>query len=320
MKNFSIITEMKRILFIFGLLFIVGCYSDAPRDNPHDIHNPNAVGVISGNILNYSPAPVGRVEIYLNNNYRALTDDSGRFSIEELKPDTYILETGRPNYSSATETLDVKAGETTSCSIHLNFIPVIEESNVYSMVIHDIEGITLKMIVMQATISDSDRIQDISSTYVHILDTNLILSYNYGNDPFTGLYDNTIEKLGSYTVNELVGNSFTFNTADNHGAQRNISTKLYNVVDTFPSIIYPQSQDTVYQPALFIWNSVSGYNGYFLVISKRESSIFNPVLSYSLSDTFKEIDGLAPGYYNLAIFVEDEHSDKGGKKIWFMIP
>ena len=311
---------MKRILFIFLVLFIVGCYSDAPRDNPYDIHNPDAVGVISGSILNYYPAPVARVEIYLNDNYRTITDDSGRFIIEKLKPDVYILGTKRPNYSSTTETLNVKAGETTYCNIHLNFIPVIKESNVYSMVIHDIEGITLKMVVMEAVISDSDRIQDISSTYVRILDTNLILSYNSGSDPFTGLYDNTIEKLGSYNVNELVGNSFTFNTADNHGGQRDVSTKLYDVVDTFPNIIYPQSQDTVFQPALFIWNSVSGYNSYFLVISKRESSIFNPVLSYSLSDTFKEIDGLAPGYYNLAIFVEDQHSDKGGKKIWFMIP
>jgi len=312
---------MKRILFIVGLLFIVGCYPDAPRDNPYDIHNPNAVGVIKGSILNYSPAFIRGVEIYLlNSNYKAFTDDSGRFKITEIRPDTYILKTERENYSSITETLEVKAGETTYCNIHLNFIPIIKENSVYSMVISDIEGIMLKMVVMEASISDSDRIDDISSTYVHILDTNIVLNYNYGNDPFTGLYDNTIEKLGNYSVDELVGNLFTFNAADNHGGKRDTITKLYNVIDTFPNIIYPHSQDTVYQPAKFIWNSVSGYNKYELIIFKRESSIFNPVISYTLNDTFKEIDSLAPGYYNVAVFVIDEYGNKGGKKIWVMIP
>ncbi len=311
---------MKRILFIFGLLFITGCYSDAPHNNPYDIHNPNAHGEIRGSILNYSPAPVKGVKIYLNDNYYTITNDSGWYRISELKPNTYILTTERENYASAPETVEVMAGSTLTKSIILNFIPIINESKVYSMVIYDIEGITIRMAVMEATISDSDKIEDISSTYVHILDTNFVLSPVHSEGPFTELYNNTIEKLGNHSVDELVGNSFTFNTADIHGGQGSFNTKLYNVVDTFPNIIYPQSQDTVSQPALFIWHSVSGYSKYNLIVFKRESSIFNPVLSYSLADTFKEIDGLAPGYYNLVIFVDDGYGDKGGKKIWFMIP
>jgi len=299
---------------------MIGCYSDAPHDNPYDIHNLNAHGGISGSVLNFSPAPVKGVRIYLNDNYYTITNDSGWYRISELKPDTYVLTTKRENYASIPETVAVMAGSTLSKNIILNFIPIINESNVYSMVIYDIEGITIRMAVLEATISDSDRIEDISSTYVHIMDTTLVLSPDYNESPFTELYNNTIEKLGSYSVDELVGNSFIFNTADIHGGQGSFNTKLYNVIDTFPNIIYPQSQDTISQPALFMWHSVLGYSKYSLIVFKRESSIFDPVLSYSLTDTFKEIDGLAPGYYNLVIFVNDGYGDKGGKKIWFMIP
>lgn len=310
----------KKIYIFLLLFFIIGCYSDAPHDNPYDIHNLNAHGGIRGSVLNFSPAPVKGVRIYLNDNYYTMTNDSGWYRISELKPDTYVLTTKRENYASIPETVAVMAGSTSSKNIILNFIPIINESKVYSMVIYDIEGITIRMAVLEATISDSDRIEDISSTYVHIMDTTLVLSPDYNEGPFTELYNNTIEKLGNYSVDELVGNSFIFNTADMHGGQGSFNTKLYNMIDTFPNIIYPQSQDTVSQPALFMWHSVSGYSKYSLVVFKRESSIFNPVLSYSLTDTFKEIDGLAPGYYNLVIFVNDGYGDKGGKKIWFMIP
>lgn len=81
------------------------------------------LGHIAGVVLDSVSEPIGGVTVQLGG-IEAGTDQRGRFRIEGVRPGTYILEFSRLGYASASDTVEVAAGEVAVVTVRLREVAI----------------------------------------------------------------------------------------------------------------------------------------------------------------------------------------------------
>ncbi|MBI3950758.1 MAG: TonB-dependent receptor [Acidobacteria bacterium] len=126
--------QAQRLLWGFVVLLLVGGISVTVQGEPAD-PSPQAPGKIEGAVTTPDGHAVASARVNLitqqNSGERRIHSDSdGRFSFSDLPPGTYELRVELEGFERLTQTVQVRAGETTSLNLTLALVPLTETMTV----------------------------------------------------------------------------------------------------------------------------------------------------------------------------------------------
>ena len=281
------------ILNLFlSLVAVISFSCNAPRDNPLDPNGPKAdlvqikpdLGQIEGVVQTIS-APLTGISgvsvFWIPGNIVVTTGDSGKYTINNIKPDDGDLIFIKDGYTP--DTAHVKwnnVRQITIPTVNLNKKPTLDINNylIYSEVADqsgqsNIAAGQMSDLVIKVKINDSDN--DIDSVYV----TNDMLQFSAGLELQSKLYQGTFTTAmlnNIKSLDEIVGYNFDVWVIDTFKRRFNVgSNKVARVINSGVDIVSPNNDSTdVPPPVDLIWKKYS--NGFSFTYKVEIYNATNP--------------------------------------------
>lgn len=241
---------------IFAILFLTGCVSDAPRDNPLDPANGIS---ISGKVERlYSTETIAGATIILTpGQISVLSNSAGEYRFEDLAPGPYQLVCSAPGFQNDTIAVDLQINQSLA-PFKLNGLPELDDIlirtfSTFSFRYADTFGVTIEVAA-----DDPDGLSDLQSVSLEIpaLSFQDTLTAG-GNGNFNGRF--VLEDLGISSLQQLVNTPFFFNGEDISGARSGSAEKFISrILEDPPTGVTPVN-DIVTPPFDIEWQ-YSGSN------------------------------------------------------------
>ncbi|MEL6824348.1 MAG: carboxypeptidase-like regulatory domain-containing protein, partial [Calditrichota bacterium] len=278
---------LKKAYIIF-LLFLTGCFSDAPRDNPLDSQNGSSItgqvvtsvggSGIAGAQLTIQPLGLG-----------AVSDADGFFAILNVSEGSYSLTSKSTGYAELEQ--NINAIEGVSITIAMNALPVLSTASLKTRHISrffpaedefyidlELEGIDPE----QPDSSLTGWYEIPSFAFVDTLRSNML-----SKDRFTSRLDAT--DIGIRSIRSLIGKPFNFFLRDPDG---NVTTSedkfIQRIIDLTPVPIQPIADDVVGMPFMLEWELVTQLVDFTYKVEIYQIQIDTTLL-------LVELDGFRPG-------------------------
>jgi hypothetical protein len=214
-------------IYLFIILLLNGCVSDAPRDNPLDPQSPGFAkkGNVTGRILiaNVSVGIENATVTSATENVSVQTDGLGYFSFPSLSSGKQTFICTKENFTADTFSVTIQTGQTVEVFRNLNGAPVTTFKQILTRKIDRYFPGPEYFVEVFALVSDPNDITDlvVDSVWFVVADTiRYSLTYFGPSKPFAA----TIYKIDfpTNTIQWLIGKPLTIVSKDKYNAM-NIS-------------------------------------------------------------------------------------------------
>lgn len=279
---------MLKKAYIIFLLFLTGCFSDAPRDNPLDSQNGTSItgrivtsvdgSGIAGAQLTIQPLGLGTV-----------SDRDGFFAILNVPDGSYTLTCNSTGYAELQQNIDAVEG--VSITIKMNALPVLSTASLKTRHIsrffpaEDEFYIDLELEGVDPEQPDSSLTAWYEIPSFSFADT--LRSTALAKDRFSSRLD--ANDIGIRSIRSLIGKPFNFFLRDPDG---NITTSednfIQRIIDLTPVPIQPIADEVVGIPFMLEWELVTQLVDFTYKVEIYEIQIDTTLL-------LVELDGFRPG-------------------------
>lgn len=316
---------------LFGLSLLLGCVSDAPRDNPLDPASPEyvAVGTMTGRItVANQNAGVPFAELRKVTTGAAIQADStGYFTVKGLTAGTHSFIASKTNYISDTFSVTIQANVGTNVVRPLNGAPVVTSRQILTRKIDQYFPSPQYFVDITAAVTDPNGIAELDSVWFGVDSLRFPMSYSVTTKNFHA----TIYKYDFPTnsIQWLVGKPLSIVSRDVKRAT-NISDPFYitRVIENEATTLYPTSlnSDTVKADSLtFRWSppAVTYNYSYSLILSRVDAGTQSVLWTLTGLNSFNEEYEyfstanrvtLVPGNYVWTVSVVDDFGNYGRSK------
>lgn len=310
-------TQYIGILILAAVFGLASC--DAPRDNPLDPENPNAVlGVLEGQVKSQSVPRIVLADVVILKNGTVVgrSSASGTFRIENLRVDDGWVYFEKPGYKSDSVYVAWNGAKQNKLEIFLNANPKLDSIAVYSIVMSRFALPSLNTVFVRAVISDPDK--DIDSVFLTSSELNVrqFIPYNQNTRAYERQFlplelnvDNAEVITGlnlSIAVRDISGSTFIVGA----GSVRRFITNPIGYIS-------PANNDTVGVNPVLTWQDYSpGFTFSQHVQVYSNEAEFNPVLVWErvnmpIDSLGVFVDKTLPtGKYFWVIWAIDNFSDR----------
>ncbi len=247
-KIFSLMNKRLRTILFLGFFLLVGCWNDAPHDNPLDPVNDNGLLELSGMVLTfYQPhSPISGATLLLQpGDVLIRTGTDGSFRFDNLHPGTYTLYCQAAGY--ARDSLWIELNDNRQQNFYLNGLPYFSAVQVTS---HHISRwfptADVYYLEINVRVSDRDGVGDVKAVYCEIP----FFAHRDTLDPGfnAGEFRKTLFEadLGVNSLHQLIGHPIFLYVEDNPGALVS-SDPLYiaRIIEAAPTLLGPIELETV---------------------------------------------------------------------------
>ncbi|GAB4372691.1 MAG: hypothetical protein Kow0042_16140 [Calditrichia bacterium] len=330
---------MKANLFVgiitspfFYFILVIGCFSDAPRDNPLDNQTNTHSYSFGGRVQTYYPHQPNSVlsgaQITLNPENRvAFSDSQGNYGFQGLTPGTYQIICQKSGFLS--DTAEVEVPRQNSHDFSLDGLPYFEVIKIASFHISRwFPPDDLYFLTFEVTGNDTDGVEELKTATFQISFPELrdTLQEESAAGKFT--YQLFPDEYGLSSLHQLIGREIYFVLEDEFGARvRSSAQYLSRIIEDVPVIIAPVQRVAVNPPFQFQWEPV------FLPFDfNLKIEIYRFVSGISIK--VAEIPGIAgtetahtysnflsPGEYYWTLYIVDEFGNHSrSKEGAFVVP
>lgn len=301
-------------------IIIAGIFSscDAPRQNPLDSENPDAVlGVFTGTVQTFSSPRKGLQDalVLFGTAVLAKTDANGNFSVNYAQPNNGWYYFQKSGYITDSLYLDWSGKKSLSVSVLLNQIPVMDSLVLYSSVRSGFTSAQTKYeMVIKAKITDKDG--DIDSVFVYNAELALrsVLSYNIETKLFEASLNTS--SLGVNSLSDAIGVPFSLLVKDQSGRVAEIGAGYLKRIlsDPVPAS-YPSDLDTVSSTPQLKWNDISVTYPFTYTLQVYSADVFPQTLAWqkekvTADSTYTVDTPLNAGTYSWIIWRVDNNSNR----------
>ncbi len=316
---------IKKLYLFLIAVFLFSC--NAPRDNPLDPNSSKSdlvqikptLGQIEGTVQSLSAPFTGIPSVsvfWLPENIVVKTDNSGNFTVNNIKPVDGLLIFKKDGYTP--DTLSMKWNNTLKIStqiVNLNKIPTLDGYSIFSEVINQSTLTTLVAnqsanLVFKIKINDSDN--NIDSVYIRNEMMDFTGSLTLVGKVYQASFTTSDLKIND--MEKIVGYNFDVHVIDNANRVFLVgSNKVARVIKTGSEIVSPIN-DSLSIPASLHWNQfnagypftykVEVYNAANLTVFTQDN-IQPDQDSLAITDTTTFIQG----DYSWAVSVVDQFLD-----------
>lgn len=234
------------LLAVLVIVAAVAAGCDAPRLNPLDPENPDAVVMlISGTVLSDAKTshPLNQATVlWRNDNIAVLSDSAGAFKLRTSRISDGYMVFSKDGYSPDSSFVSSASGKNISMVKRLNALPTLDSFFVYSIVQNKFSKAEYK-IWTDVTISDPD--DDIDSVY--LICTALQISKSLSKTSsrrFEGRF--TDGDLGLVSIDDVIGNEFRLLAVTSLGKKFTVgSTFIRRIIKEEIETLSPKNSDTV---------------------------------------------------------------------------
>jgi len=307
--HIRVISKIVSILIVFNL---IGCISDAPRDNPLDPANGL---MVSGNISRiYTNNPPENAVVFLQpENLTLIVNDDGGYTFSNLKPGVYQLSSTAPGYSADSATFDLQ--QNTKVNLVLDSLPFFRD---IKLTTHHVSRWfppdDLYSIRYEAAASDGDGDGDINKVWLKIESiayTDTLQRSSPGSNIFKG--EAFTLDLSINSIHQLIGKPFTIYVKDLPG--QIVESKdqfLLRIIEDIPQLVSPIGLEVLNSfPINFVWQAIVNISySYSLKIEIYSISLglkvdeVNNILSNATTAQFG--GPLSTGDYYWILYIIDE--------------
>jgi len=315
-------TALRSILWktTVGVMLILNCFSDAPRDNPLDPANGIS---LSGSVRRlYSNNALPNAAVRLNpGNHISVTNGNGRYRLSNVSPGSYYAVVTADGFSS--DTALIKIDKNTELNFSLDSLPNFGNISVITThITHWFPPDDIYSVVLEATGHDGDGIGDITDVWYRIEQLNFsdtLQRVSPGSDIFRGQAVAT--SLPILNLQELIGKPLTFFIEDTPGnTSKSSSHFISRIIEETPQLISPVSLAIISSfPITFRWQPVA--NVHFPFTQKIE--IYSIGLGLKVAEMSSIGSGLSEymystplsnGDYYWVLYIVDELGNQSGSK------
>jgi hypothetical protein len=237
----------------------MGCFSDAPRDNPLDINNPQENYSLAGIVHTYYPHPPRSILaeatlLILPLNLLSTSNQEGLYKFENLPPGNYSIICQKEGF--LTDTLDIDIPGENSLDFFLDGLPYFKQILLSSHRISHFPPIDdIYYIDLNITTSDTDGVEELDLVWFEVAGLNL--SDTLAKTITPGLFNDRIT-TDIISLHNFIGQEFKLNVQDKFGAIVNSSPHFVSrIIEHIPVLLTPSQGDTVAtQPFELSWENV----------------------------------------------------------------
>ncbi|MCE1189453.1 MAG: hypothetical protein LWX56_09955 [Ignavibacteria bacterium] len=208
---------LPKYLILYTSVLLIICISScsAPRNNPLDTENPQAVlGVLYGTVQSFSVPrkPLGDVSIVKNNKVIGISQADGTYSIENILPEDGWVFFQKSGYITDSIFVNWNGAKSTTVNSILYQIPILDSLAVYSSVSRTSATSYSGDVYISAKITDKDK--SVDTVFVFYPDYNYKAPLIY--NPNTKAYELTLSpaSLNVTGIDNLLGVPCTVITKD----------------------------------------------------------------------------------------------------------
>ncbi|UCF65290.1 MAG: hypothetical protein JSW33_05530 [bacterium] len=294
----------------------MGCLSDAPRDNPLDVNNPEQIYALSGTVHTYYPHPPrSRIEgarlLLSPTNLLSLTNQEGTFKFENMPAGNYVVICEKEGFLIDTVSIEIPTNNT--LDFFLDGLPYFNQIILSSHRIAHFPPIEdVYYIDLYVTASDTDGVEELQSVWYEV--SGLSSSDTLIKTTTPGIFNIRMQTdiLG---LNHYIGQPFDLFVQDKFGAITESSPHyVTRIIEQIPVLLNPSQGDTISsQPFQLSWQTVFLPYDFHLAIEIMNISEFGfPTLIDfidaipSNESSYLYSPNLNPGRYFWTLFIIDE--------------
>lgn len=303
-----------------GMLFILNCFSDAPRDNPLDPAN----GItLSGRVRRfYSSNAITNATVRLNPGNRiSVTNGAGNYQFPDIPPGTYNLTVFADGYASDSSEINIETNS--ELNFALDSLPYFRNiSLTTSHTTRFFPPDDIFSIQIETVGEDGDGVGDIDQVWFQI-DQISFSDTLQQTAPGSNIYRGQVlaPDLPILNLQELIGKPFYFYIKDHPGfANASNSQYITRIIDRTPQIIAPFglaiiSSDTIN----FKWQAnvdihfpfTQKIEIYSIDLGLKVDEVSN--ISSDASD-YLYTSPFSNGKYYWVLYIVDEFGNRSGSK------
>jgi hypothetical protein len=308
------------IKITFGIILILNCFSDAPRDNPLDPANGIS---LSGNVRRlYSNNPLPNAALRLDPGNRiSITNSNGRYQFSGVPTGIYSLIVSSDGFSSDTSEISIE--KNLEVNFSLDSLPNFQNIFVTTThITHWFPPDDIYSVVMEAAGHDGDGTGDIKDVWFRIEQINFsdtLQRVAPGSNIFRG--QAVASSLPVLNLQELIGKPFAFFIEDIPGNSSGSSPHFISrIIEETPQLTSPVGLAIITSfPITFRWQTITSIP--FPFTQKIE------IYSIGLGLKVDEMSSIAPnmsdyiynkplsnGDYYWVLYIVDELGNQSGSK------
>lgn len=251
---------LKRALLIcLSMWFLCGCAMNAERDNPLDPLSAHYTA-IAGRVTDraHFPIPDTRITV-MPENVSALTDSSGRYTVQGLKRGIHVVHAEASSYAPDSQQVQVAIGQVALADFELNAQPYFQSVKAVSA--HEpVWPLDIHFAYLTAVPNDGDGSPDVESVHVVIEDIDYERSMQFDHDQ--GCFTHTImaDSLPGRSLHNLIGVEIGFTVTDRQGGTGQATTRLMRIIDPLPFIVSPKNGEKVGPRPILEWDFYVPYD------------------------------------------------------------
>ncbi|HTR81320.1 MAG TPA: carboxypeptidase-like regulatory domain-containing protein [Bacteroidota bacterium] len=309
---------------LLTILFVGGCFQDAPHDNPLDPQSPQYTGggAFSGKVtlVNFPQAGIASVRIStLPSTLTIVSDSSGNYQFPEITAGTYEVIASKDSYSPDTVQTTIIAGKAQTISFALNGFPQVVSAKILTRKIDLWWPSPEYFADVTADVSDPNGVADLDSVWFTVDSVTFPMSYSLTDKNWQLTV--TSYDLPSNNLEWLVGKSLTIVAKDRSGSL-GVGDPFYvtRTIEQEAAPASPPIGDTTSGSPVFQWTApdvrfVYTYSLSVVYVASgtetpvwSQDNIGNHLLSYQYPST------LPQGNYSWTIEVVDEYGNYARSK------
>lgn len=318
---------MKSILYLLLLSVIVsmiGCFSDATRDNPLDSNNTQQNYALSGTVHTYYPHPPRSILtnaklLLLPFNLISISNTEGFFKFDNLPSGNYTIICQKEGFY--TDTLLVDIPTENSLDFFLDGSPYFEQVLVTSQRISHFPPIEdIYYIELSVTASDTDGVGELDLVWFEVRELNLKDTLEKTTTP--GQFNAKIQ-TDIISLHNFIGQQFEVNVQDKFGAV--VKSEPYyvtRIIEQIPTLLNPSQGDTVLiQPLELFWEPIFLPYNFHLSIEIMNINEFGFPTPIDFIDSipssrssFLYMSTLNPGTYFWTLYIIDDFGNSSRSK------
>jgi hypothetical protein len=302
---------------IIALSFCAAC--NAPRDNPFDPQNPRSPYVaLEGHVQTQSlprTALTGAAMFWKNGNRLLQTDAQGYFRFENLMPENDWLHIEKSGYKKDSVFVLWDGNKQIALDIFLNAMPVMENLQLATEILHQYFSNQEARLVVKAGISDRDN--DIDSVFIKSENFGLRKALDYDVDDKSYIATLKLFDLKVNDLEELIGEDFPIVVKDRAADEIVVGKSgVKRVIQNEIEFESPAGDQQVSSTPTFTWKRFRpGFPFTFTLeiftfegLAFQKSGLPAESISYTMETP------LAPGEYLWVVWCVDEFQNRSRSK------
>lgn len=320
------LSDSPIFLLTVALLLMIGCFGDAPHDNPLDPNNSPALPglTLKGFVFTfYQPfRAIPSATLMLEPGPRiSVADQNGSFSFGQLPPGSYQLTCRAPGFMP--DSLQFTLSADTTVNFNLDALPAFLDIRLQT---HHVSRWfppdDSYFLTIEVTVDDPDGVGDIRRVHYLINPIGYADTLTVNSDPSVFTAQRFSNQFPTGSIHQLIGKAFLFIVEDGPGAVVESPPQfLTRIVETIPQLLAPNDLVFVTEfPIVFQWLPVTlpFLFSFKLEISRVDfgvpSKVFTspPIASDSTRYTFEQ--PLSGGDYFWVLYIVDEFGNSSRSK------